>query len=416
MKMNDPIFDQQAYGNRPVTEQHRRLTILIAATICVISIVYFMAGCGGGGSQTEVPTQPVSSMQVVVSAVQDMGVITANPSILKRDCGISAMFQERSVWIFGDTLLETPNAENRVFISNSWSSTYDTDAGDGIQGLSEVVDRVGAPATLFPLTEEEQAFNTASADPTRSQESCVMRWHIWPGAIIVDSDKGWAYIFYRKVLVDYDTPGFSHVGHSIAVWKNYLESPERPVFNYIDSYPTLFFSEQGDRGFGSAAVVIDQQAYLYGCELGEDGMSKPCHLARVPLANILDRSMWSFYSGDDKWSGDLHDSKQVFYGNDMMSVFFNPYLELFLAIYSEPLGSTAMLRSAERPEGPWSAPIKLFTVNAPENIHGGWVYDFLAHPEFSPDNSSRIYISYTKKTDQMHSELRLVAVELALSQ
>ena len=74
-----------------------------------------------------------------------------------------------------------------------------------------------------------------------------------------------------------------------------------------------------------------------------------------------------------------------------------------------------MLRTVVHPEGPWSEPIELFTVNAPENVCG-WVYDFLAHNEFSQENGRIIYITYSKKTDQMHSELRLVAVELGLSQ
>lgn len=416
--MNNHVFFE-AGSNARVIEAHHRLVLLTAITLCGLSILYFIASCGGGGSsggdQAQALTQPLPQAQLLVSSVQDMGIIKVNPAILKRDCGISAIFQGRSVWIFGDTLLETPNADNMVFISNSWSSTYDMDAGDCIQEFCEVVDTVGAPAVFFPLTEEEKLFNAASADESCEQERCAARWHIWPGAIIVDSAKEWAYVFYRKVLVNYDTPDFYHVGHSIAVWKNYLEAPQRPVFDYVDSYPTLLFAEQGDRGFGSAALVIDKQAYIYGCELGEDGLGKPCYLAKTPLDNILDRSSWSFYSGDGKWSMDLHDSQRVFYGNDMMSVFYNPYLDLFVAIYSEPLGSTAMLRSAERPEGPWSPPITLFTVDAPENVRG-WVYDFLAHPEYSPDNSGRIYISYSKKTDQMHSQLHLVAVELDLSQ
>ena len=55
--------------------------------------------------------------------------------------------------------------------------------------------------------------------------------------------------------------------------------------------------------------------------------------------------------------------------------------------------------------------MELFSVDAPENVYG-WVYDFLAHPEFSQDNGRIIYITYTKKIDRMHSQLRQVAVEL----
>jgi hypothetical protein len=53
-------------------------------------------------------------------------------------------------------------------------------------------------------------------------------------------------------------------------------------------------------------------------------------------------------------------------------------------------------------------------VEAPENTHG-WVYDFLAHPEYSQDNGRIIYVTYTMKLDQMHSETRLMTVELDIA-
>jgi hypothetical protein len=39
--------------------------------------------------------------------------------------------------LFGDTLLETPGAENIEMISNSLSCTFDIDAGDGIAAFSD---------------------------------------------------------------------------------------------------------------------------------------------------------------------------------------------------------------------------------------------------------------------------------------
>jgi hypothetical protein len=99
----------------------------------------------------------------------------------------------------------------------------------------------------------------------------------------------------------------------------------------------------------------------------------------------------------------------------MMSVSFNPHLNRYMAVYSKSMGAEAMIRIASRPEGPWSAPVELFGVEAPENVHG-WVYDFLAHPELSKDNGRTVYITYTIKTsDPMTSEMRLVAVELDMS-
>lgn len=388
---------------------------IFAIVLCLLFASYIPMGCdssggGGSGSSTTVEQPPA---ELVIRAVRDLGVIPVNPMILKRDCGFSAIFQQRLAFIFGDTLLESPNAEDCCFPSNSWSFTYDLDVGDGIAGLVETVDAVGAPLELFPLTQQEKDYNASHAGECCEIEPCTAHWDIWPGTIVVDDARDVAYVFYRKVHVEDGLFKFIHIGHSVAVWKKVTEVTERPVFNYVDSYPTLMFSEEGP-GFGSASLVMGDVVYVYGCELGEDKLSKPCHLARVPIADILDRSAWSFYSGAGNWSPEILDAAVVFYGNDMMSVSFNPHLNRYIAVYSQSLGAEAMIRIASRPEGPWSAPVELFSVEAPENVHG-WVYDFLAHPDLSQDNGRTIYITYTIKTDPMTSEMKLVAVDLDMS-
>ncbi len=396
------------------------LRVLVAIGLLFLFVSYFPVGCGGGGGGGDDSSVPVESpditvrepdAEVTITAVRDLGPIKINEGILKRDCGFSAVYGGRSVWLFGDTLLAAPNEDDRTFLSNSWSSTFDTDAGDGIAGFGERVDAVGMPMEFFSLTEVEAALADGHEGEVCEDVECTAHWDIWPGTIIVDEEKDWAYIFYRKVYCESGLFRFHHVGHSFAVWKNYAEMPERPVFDYVEDYPTLFFSEDGEAGFGSAAVMVDKTAYVYGCELGEDKLTKPCHLARVPIADILDKSAWAFFDGMGHWLPDSHQSGAIFNGSDMMSVFFDQHINRYVAVYGEPLGATAMLRTAARPEGPWSAPIRLFSVDAPENVYG-WVYDILAHPEFSQENGRIIYITYTKKIDQMNSQLILVAVEL----
>jgi len=409
---------QLAVTSGTASSRETGFRILPDVTGWILLIALLLGGCGGGGGGGGAASQssevPPADAELVIGTVRDIGTVSRHPAILKRDCGFSALFQGQSVWLFGDTLLETPNAENQRMISNSLSCTFDIDAGDNLAGFAPMVDEVGAPAPLLPLTEEEEIFNERHAGVPCEEEPCGTAWHLWPGTIVVDEGKGWAYVFYRKVLVERGSPNFQHMGHSLAVWKDVSDSAERPVFNLLEPYPTLLFGENDKAGFGSAALVLDKEVFIYGCELGENPLTKPCKLARVPMADILDRSAWAFYAGNGEWSPEVSRSKEIFDGNDMMSVFFDSYLNRFVAIYSAHLGSTAMIRTAPHPEGPWSEPVELFSVQAPENLNG-WVYDFLAHPEFSQDNGRIIYVTYSKKIDQMYSELRLVAVELELS-
>jgi hypothetical protein len=395
------------------------LRALMAIALAAVFFVFLVpSGCGssGGGSGADSADSAGSkelaplTAEVTIGSVRDLGAVESSSLVLMRDCGFSAIFQGKSVWVFGDTFLEYANVDDRRLLCNSWSSTYDLDAGDGIAGFEESVDEVGAPLELFPLTEEEELYNKIHKSEFCAQEPCNAHWAIWPGSIVVDNKKGWAYVFYRKVHVEHGQFNFYHVGHSIAIWKNYSSPAERPIFEYVEGYPTLFFSE-GEDGFGSAAMLLGKMVYVYGCELEEGGLVKPCHLGRVPIASILDRSAWSFYDGTGNWSPQVSQAVNIFDGNDMMSVFHDSYIDRYVAIYSQPMDTRVMIRTAVNPEGPWSNPMELFTALAPDN-DVGWVYDALAHPEFSQDFGRIIYVTYSRQTGHLAAEMRLVAVEL----
>lgn len=399
--------------------------LLLALFTVLAAFVAMQVGCDSGGSggrvRPEPPTQlsnvtpatPVKA-EVQIKTIRDLGAVDTSSAVAKRDCGYSVDFQGRSVWIFGDTFLDIYNEENRSVLCNSWIATYDSDAGDGLQGFTEEVDDVGAPVEFFPLTDDEHDYNQRHRGDNCEQEPCNAHWAIWPGAMVVDKNKGWAYIFYRKVHVEHGHFNFRHVGHSLAVWKNYDEPVERPVFDIVEGYPTLFFSE-GENGFGSGAYLEGEMLYVYGCELIEESLTKPCRVARVPIASVLERGAWQFLDRQGEWTPDVSKAALPFTANEMMSVFYVPYIGRYVAIYSEPMASTAMIRTATRPEGPWSLPKELFEAK-PSDSETGWVYDILAHPEFSEEDGRVIYITYSRHIPDNRTEMRLVAIELEPSQ
>lgn len=368
---------------------------------------------GGGASQHMEESLP----EFTVSEIRDLGSIESSAEIAARDCGFSATFDGRSVWVFGDTLLNLANENNSHWLCNSLSYTYDLDAGDGIAALLDRPDAVGAPTPLIKLTEEERLFNTRHARQDCTEPPCGARWAIWPGSIIVHPAGRPAYIFYHKVKAEPGFFNFYHVGHSIAIWRNFSEPTERPHFNFSETYPTLLFSNDRDGtadGFGSAALIADDILYVYGCEFEQSILDSPCVLARVSIDNILDRDQWRFFVSGQKWSRDLADARPVFQGGGMASVFYSPYIERYIAVYSQPLSNEVQYRTAVRPEGPWSNPQKLFDAEKPVG-EIEWVYDALAHPEFSEGNGRVFYVTYTRATGPHQTELRLMAVELEKS-
>jgi hypothetical protein len=166
---------------------------------------------------------------------------------------------------------------------------------------------------------------------------------------------------------------------------------------------------ENEPAFGSAALRAGPIVYVFGCN--QEGLSIPCRLARVAPDRISERQAWEFYGGPQSWLKATGESNIVFDGNDMLSVSYNPYLQRDLAVYSRPLSRAVVLRTAPRPEGPWSQPLQVFEGRRPEN-DAGWIYDAMEHPQYARLNGKVIYITYSRQTGPVTFELRLVAVEL----
>jgi hypothetical protein len=88
----------------------------------------------------------------------------------------------------------------------------------------------------------------------------------------------------------------------------------------------------------------------------------------------------------------------VFHGNDMMTISYLAFRDIYLALYSQPLETRVMIRTAPRPEGPWSGPVVAFQALKPTNPDN-WVYDALAHPEFEQEQGRVQYTSTPEKLD-----------------
>jgi hypothetical protein len=132
-------------------------------------------------------------------------------------------------------------------------------------------------------------------------------------------------------------------------------------------------------------------------------------LARVPFANILNRGSWQYYSGSTNWTSELGNAVPVFEGNDILSVAYNQYVSAYIAVYAPPLSIRVVMRTAPRPEGPWSNPIDAFATETPADL---WVYDAQAHRELERDAGRIMYVTYTLVTGEQTSEMLLVEIEL----
>ena len=357
-----------------------------------IRMLFFFAACLSVPAAAACRREPPPPDLQVLSA-QEMGVMEQSELIQGRDGGQSAVLWGRSVWLFGDTVVNVPDVEGETWHHNSFSFTQDLDASDGITGFVERLDAAGAPAYILAPTPEEAAFNAAHRGDG-CQDPCGARWAVWPGTPVFDAARDRALLFYGLIYAEPGDFNFRGVGQSLAVWERFEDPPIRPILTPEAEHPTLLFIE-GEPDFGNGAAVIGEELYAFACP--GDGLEFDCILAKVPLGSALERASWRFWDGA-AWSPDMSAAAELFRGSSIMTVGFNAYLGSWLAVYSDPLSNDVMLRAAPAVTGPWSGELKLFTAQR----RGGdcCVYDAIWHPEYDERGGKVQYVSHSRPTGE----------------
>lgn len=339
-----------------------------------------------------------------VTSAEEIGVLEQSEAIQGRDGGQSARLFGRSVWIFGDTVLNVPDEEDRNWHHNSVSWTEDTDAGDGLSGFEEPLDPVGAPAYLMSPTDEEAAFNDAHWDDGDCVEPCGARYAVWPGSPVWDEENQRALIFYGLIYAEPGDMNFEGVGGSIATWTALDAAPERPTIHRVPDHPDLLWGAD-EAEFGDGSAIVDGYLYTFSCP--QDGLGRPCALVRAPLDDLFTFDAWKVWTGQG-WSADMAESEALFDGAPIMHVSYNSYMESWLVVYSPPLSSEIVARTAPELTGPWSRERRLYEPPGDDDP-----YDAVNHPELAEDGGRVEYITWSRSTGEgwFGAEFALLRVE-----
>jgi len=98
-------------------------------------------------------------------------------------------------------------------------------------------------------------------------------------------------------------------------------------------------------------------------------------------------------------------------GAAYLTVHWNDYLDKYLAIHGVPGERTIALRTADRPEGPWSEARLYIVGESPPRGEMNRVQCALAHPEFAREGGRIEYITYRRQTGSLLvGETRLVEI------
>jgi hypothetical protein len=226
------------------------------------------------------------------------------------------------------------------------------------------------------------------------------RYALWPGSAIPALGGNAAWIFYQRLLVHPGDLNYQALDVGLARLTSGATIASRdpaPLF----TAPTP--------AYALGAVVDGGFVYLYATTPVAGALDSTCTVVRAPLASAPDPAAWTTWDGG-AWNADLTRAATVLHGPPGdLSVSFNAHLNAFLAVYSGIFSNDVWMRTAPRPEGPWSDERKLFTAIAPSS---GTDYAGKEHPELAQDGGAQIVVSTARSTGNFQGEVRLAQVPL----
>jgi hypothetical protein len=400
--------------------------------VAALSLAGVIAGCSGERLPT--PSVPVTieashavpnrcgdaaaracrSDRDCARGVTCASVITTNAPSYGRDGGHTLRIGNYVLWIFGDTF--TP--AGMLSSTAGWSRLSDP------QALDEATDSDGLPIQFFPFTDEEIEFNRAHADvpaccrvrtgcsPEQrycncpDATDCAERIALWPGDGLAAGDAG--RLFYEKFVIGAQPYDFRRVGVGMAEIR--AGAPQAVRSLDADGEPQLLFGPD-DPGFARGLVVADKppRFYVYA-NVNRQGCAVDVVAGRVVTDAVADRSRYEFWNGSG-WTSDMNLSQPILEAipGGLGSVMWNDHLGRYLSAWSDICtgGKVVMLRTAPRPEGPWSSALSvdLGALGATRDAYYG-----LLHPEFGTARS--LLLSFFQPVDDVYGQIRLVRLVL----
>jgi len=324
-----------------------------------------------------------------VERVEPAGTFTTNAKAWGRDAGNSARVGSRIFWAFGDTF--TPNGFRCA--TSAWSSP------DRPLVLKEEVDALGNPYQLYRFTPDEWAFNQSHAKPPAccsessscAKESpyckcppatdCATRIALWPGDVIA-VDERIAINFYEKLVAGVAPYDFHHIGTGLA--RVALGRTVAARETGRDRKPLLLFSDPEPNFLRAVSVEEDGRRFVYVyASVNRLLCAVDVLIGRVRLESVADRASYRFWDGAG-WAGDLGAARPILarIPGGLGSVAWSTHLRSYVSAFSDVCtGGKLVLRTAPRPEGPWSeaSTVDLAALGATAESYAGMLHPDLGN-------------------------------------
>ncbi|HEY9788694.1 MAG TPA: DUF4185 domain-containing protein [Candidatus Obscuribacterales bacterium] len=294
-----------------------------------------------------------------------------------------ALDDERVLWFFGDT-----------WICSSGKNGKSEKSGKG----SAKREMVRNTVALQNLRHPDQPFryywrNSAGKGMGIFAPADTNDWY-WPGAGTVYD--GRLYLIVKRVKSKNEGPPefqFDWYGDDLLVIENPCDEPDKWRW-------TSFRLPDHDGKFRMGTAIACYEGYLYVFSSVQSAADRinahPAGLARITMKDLvaMDMSKWQYWGGGNgnthgAWSNSAQHMTPLFPDAAPEMSVQRASDWRFIAVYQPPLSPHIMLRQAARPEGPWSAPTRVYTCPEANIMVKGrktLTYAARAHAELSKGN------------------------------
>jgi hypothetical protein len=343
-------------------------------------------------------------------AVDDGSVVHQPASVVFRDGGATGPLGGRLFWMFSDTLVtggESPSntASRGIRSAQATAPGWTVDSSGGV------------PSQFIPFTADELTYN--------QEHNCTTgdcrRVALWERGI-VPLPNGDGIAFFIKATCD-KTAGSCNdalgVG-AVRVRGSDAVADRSPAVSPYACNPTCLFDLSGplpDYLWGRP-VIDGGHVYLYGNH----------KLARAPIGSVDVPSAWRYWTDTPSWSSSVTDADDVpglnsgGFDRGAGQVSYNPFLDLYINTVNDhdfvSGRSRAMVQTAPRPEGPWSAEQLLHDAIAMKCPGGGDAqtpYGGVHSPELNAENGRVITVLFARPrwpAGACPGQVRMVTVRL----
>jgi hypothetical protein len=292
----------------------------------------------------------------------------------------------KTLWLFGDTFVGQVQNGKRIHPRMIHSSI-------AIQRFGKV------PRFFYPTDKKGR--------PGSFVKSPDGRTYFW----LMDGARDERGLFFFMQQVEWtgnSVWGFRCIG----TWLAYVENPDTPPARWkisIKQLPFLTLADGENVILGCETLQSGGFIYIYGyANFQNSSAEKHLILARAPENTPDDFTTWEFFS-NGSWTKDFQKTTPLFSeAPPEGSVSWQPFLEKFVFVYTDGIWGKIVMRTADAPQGPWSAPGMLYQCPDMTISPSVFCYAGKAHPELSaPDELLISYAANSQNSSEVLNDARL---------